>query len=48
VVDPLLAFDKLVGRSVERLFRSHHARRLRRIGWKHALEPPNFGSLGIR
>ena len=28
MVDPLLALDKLVGRSVERLFRSHHARRL--------------------
>ena len=40
MVDPLLAFDKLVGRSVERGFRSHHARRLRRIGWEHALEPP--------
>jgi phosphatidylserine/phosphatidylglycerophosphate/cardiolipin synthase-like enzyme len=40
VVDPLLAFDKLVGRSVERLLRSHYARRLRRIGWEHALAPP--------
>jgi len=41
VVDPLLAFDKLLGRCVERLFRSHHTRRLRRIGWEHALEPPD-------
>jgi phosphatidylserine/phosphatidylglycerophosphate/cardiolipin synthase-like enzyme len=41
VVDPLLSLDKLVGRCVERLFRSHHARRLRRTGWERALEPPN-------
>jgi len=38
-MDPLLAFDKLVGAGVERLFRSHHGRRLRRIGWERALEP---------
>jgi phosphatidylserine/phosphatidylglycerophosphate/cardiolipin synthase-like enzyme len=42
-MDPLLAFDKLVGSSVERLVRSHHARRLRRIGWQRALEPSQPG-----
>jgi hypothetical protein len=30
-MDPLLAFDKLMGHGVERLVRFHHARRLRRI-----------------
>jgi hypothetical protein len=30
-VDPLLSFDKLVGRHVERLVCSKHAHRLRRI-----------------
>jgi phosphatidylserine/phosphatidylglycerophosphate/cardiolipin synthase-like enzyme len=39
VTDPLLAFDKLVGNGVQRLVRSHHARRLRRIGWERALDP---------
>jgi phosphatidylserine/phosphatidylglycerophosphate/cardiolipin synthase-like enzyme len=43
-MDPLLAFDKLVGHGVERLVRSHHWRRLRRIGWQRALDPPD-GSL---
>jgi phosphatidylserine/phosphatidylglycerophosphate/cardiolipin synthase-like enzyme len=42
-MDPLLAFDKLVGQGVERLVCSHHARRLRRIGWERALEPPDPG-----
>jgi phosphatidylserine/phosphatidylglycerophosphate/cardiolipin synthase-like enzyme len=40
-MDSLLAFDKLVGRSVQRLVRSHHGRRLRRIGWQRALDPPD-------
>jgi phosphatidylserine/phosphatidylglycerophosphate/cardiolipin synthase-like enzyme len=39
VNDPLLTFDKLLGDAVERSVRSHHRRRLRRIGWEHALEP---------
>jgi phosphatidylserine/phosphatidylglycerophosphate/cardiolipin synthase-like enzyme len=43
VLDPLLAFDKLVGHGVQRLIRSHHERRLRRIGWERALEPPDSG-----
>jgi phosphatidylserine/phosphatidylglycerophosphate/cardiolipin synthase-like enzyme len=43
VLDPLLAFDKAVGQGVDRLVRSHHARRLRRIGWERALEPPDRG-----
>jgi phosphatidylserine/phosphatidylglycerophosphate/cardiolipin synthase-like enzyme len=42
-VDPLLAFDRAVGNAVERLVRSHHHRRLRRLGWEHALEPPDDG-----
>jgi phosphatidylserine/phosphatidylglycerophosphate/cardiolipin synthase-like enzyme len=43
VIDPGLAVDKLVGRSVERLVRSHHERRLRRIGWSRALDPTDPG-----
>jgi phosphatidylserine/phosphatidylglycerophosphate/cardiolipin synthase-like enzyme len=43
VLNPLLTFDKLVGDGVQRLVRSHHQRRLRRIGWEHALEPPDRG-----
>jgi phosphatidylserine/phosphatidylglycerophosphate/cardiolipin synthase-like enzyme len=38
-MDPLLVFDKAVGNAVERLVRSHHRRRLRRLGWEHALDP---------
>ena len=43
MLDPLLAFDKLVGSSIERIVRSHHQRRLRRIGWLRALEPAQAG-----
>jgi phosphatidylserine/phosphatidylglycerophosphate/cardiolipin synthase-like enzyme len=43
VTDPLLAVDKLVGRSVQGLVRRHHARRLRRIGREHALDPDGDG-----
>jgi phosphatidylserine/phosphatidylglycerophosphate/cardiolipin synthase-like enzyme len=32
--------DKGVGDAAEWLVRSHHARRLRRLGWDHALDPP--------
>jgi phosphatidylserine/phosphatidylglycerophosphate/cardiolipin synthase-like enzyme len=42
-MDPVLAVDKAVGQGVERLVRSHHARRLRRIGWERALEPSDPG-----
>jgi phosphatidylserine/phosphatidylglycerophosphate/cardiolipin synthase-like enzyme len=38
-VDPRLTLDKSVGNFVEWTVRSHHHRRLRRIGWEHALEP---------
>jgi phosphatidylserine/phosphatidylglycerophosphate/cardiolipin synthase-like enzyme len=38
-VDPLLVFDKAVGDVVERTVRSHHRRRLRRLGWEHAVRP---------
>jgi phosphatidylserine/phosphatidylglycerophosphate/cardiolipin synthase-like enzyme len=43
VIDPVLAADKLIGQGVERLVRSHHARRLRRIGWERALAPSEPG-----
>ncbi|TML17803.1 MAG: phospholipase [Actinobacteria bacterium] len=39
MTDPLLVFDKLVGSGVQRLVRSHHGRRLRKLGWERALEP---------
>jgi phosphatidylserine/phosphatidylglycerophosphate/cardiolipin synthase-like enzyme len=39
VSDPLLLVDKLAGKALQRLVRSHHARRLRRIGWDRVLEP---------
>ena len=40
MTDPLLAFDKLLGNTLQWFVRSHHSRRLRRIGWERALEPP--------
>jgi phosphatidylserine/phosphatidylglycerophosphate/cardiolipin synthase-like enzyme len=43
VTDPLLLFDKALGDAVERLVRSHHRRRLRRIGWGGALAPDGAG-----
>jgi phosphatidylserine/phosphatidylglycerophosphate/cardiolipin synthase-like enzyme len=42
-VDPLLTFDKALGDVVERTVRSHHRRRLRRLGWERALEPAGDG-----
>jgi phosphatidylserine/phosphatidylglycerophosphate/cardiolipin synthase-like enzyme len=42
-VDLRLTFDKAIGNGAERLVRSHHARRLRRLGWGHALDPPDAG-----
>lgn len=44
MIDPLLTLDKLVGNGVQLVVRSHHARRLRRIGWLHALEPSDSGT----
>jgi phosphatidylserine/phosphatidylglycerophosphate/cardiolipin synthase-like enzyme len=41
--DPLLLFDRAVGNAVERVVRAHHGRRLRRIGWAGALDPPGDG-----
>jgi phosphatidylserine/phosphatidylglycerophosphate/cardiolipin synthase-like enzyme len=41
VDDPLLLFDRAVGNAVEWLVRSHHRRRLRRLGWDRALDPPD-------
>ena len=43
VGDPMLLFDRAVGNAVERLVRSHHGRRLRRLGWGRALDPPDNG-----
>jgi phosphatidylserine/phosphatidylglycerophosphate/cardiolipin synthase-like enzyme len=42
-VDARLAVDKAVGNAAERLVRAHHARRLRRLGWERALDPPADG-----
>ena len=42
-MDVLLAIDKAIGNGAERLVRSHHARRLRNLGWSRALEPPGTG-----
>jgi phosphatidylserine/phosphatidylglycerophosphate/cardiolipin synthase-like enzyme len=42
-VNPLLTFDRVVGNGVEWLVRSHHHRRLRRLGWEHALDPDGDG-----
>jgi phosphatidylserine/phosphatidylglycerophosphate/cardiolipin synthase-like enzyme len=39
-VDVLLHVDKAIGNATERLVRAHHARRLRRLGWDRALDPP--------
>src|SRR5919201_3009398 len=44
-VDLRLAFDRAVGDAVERTVRRHHHRRLRRLGWEHALEPPDDDGL---
>jgi phosphatidylserine/phosphatidylglycerophosphate/cardiolipin synthase-like enzyme len=32
--------DRAVGGATERAIRSHHRRRLRKVDWEHALEPP--------
>ena len=39
-MDPLLAIDRLLGDVVERTVRSHHRRRLRRLGWENAFDAP--------
>jgi phosphatidylserine/phosphatidylglycerophosphate/cardiolipin synthase-like enzyme len=38
-VEVLLAVDKAIGNTTERLVRAHHARRLHRLGWDRALDP---------
>jgi phosphatidylserine/phosphatidylglycerophosphate/cardiolipin synthase-like enzyme len=41
---PLLArTDAAVGEALERAVSKHHARRLRRLGWERALDPPQDG-----
>jgi phosphatidylserine/phosphatidylglycerophosphate/cardiolipin synthase-like enzyme len=42
-MDLRLAIDRAVGDVLERTVRRHHHRRLRRIGWEHALEPRDEG-----
>ena len=34
------AIDKKLGEGLERTMIAHHDRRLKRVGWEHALEPP--------
>jgi phosphatidylserine/phosphatidylglycerophosphate/cardiolipin synthase-like enzyme len=41
VKDPWLALDKAIGDLVERIVRSHHRRRLEKLGWGRALSPPD-------
>jgi phosphatidylserine/phosphatidylglycerophosphate/cardiolipin synthase-like enzyme len=36
-------FDRTIGRGIERVIRGHHRRRLRRVGWEQAIEPPRNG-----
>ena len=40
-MDLRLAVDKAIGGGTDRLVQSHHARRLRKIGWERALHPPD-------
>ena len=40
---PLSGIDTLVGNGVEAAVRAKHAWRLRRLGWDHALTPPDKG-----
>ena len=40
-MDVRLAVDRAIGNAAERLVRAHHARRLHRIGWDRALDPPD-------
>jgi len=35
--------DRSLGKATERAIRSHHARRLRRVRWEHALDPDDPG-----
>ena len=37
---PVDAADGALGQLVERLTRSHHRRRLQRVGWRRAIDPP--------
>jgi phosphatidylserine/phosphatidylglycerophosphate/cardiolipin synthase-like enzyme len=40
---PLDRVDRAVGERVEQAICAHHARRLRRVGWMRALDPPEDG-----
>ena len=40
---PLNRLDDLIGESIERAVRAHHARRLRRRGSAEAIDPPADG-----
>jgi len=35
--------DRVLGRATERAIRAHHLRRLRRVDWEQALDPPDKG-----
>ncbi len=41
--DALLRLDRGLGEAVSAAVRSHHRRRLTRIGWGHALSAPAGG-----
>jgi phosphatidylserine/phosphatidylglycerophosphate/cardiolipin synthase-like enzyme len=41
--NPLEAADDALGRTVEQLTVSHHRRRLQRVGWSAAIDPPQGG-----
>jgi phosphatidylserine/phosphatidylglycerophosphate/cardiolipin synthase-like enzyme len=43
VADALRRADSALGSGLERLVTAHHRRRLRRIGWLHALDAPPGG-----
>jgi phosphatidylserine/phosphatidylglycerophosphate/cardiolipin synthase-like enzyme len=42
-VDLKVAVDKAIGSAAGRAVRAHHERRLRRVGWARALDPPDSG-----
>src|SRR4051794_6862185 len=41
--DVLLTAEAMVGEGITRAIRAHHRRRLRRVGWEHALDAPAGG-----
>jgi phosphatidylserine/phosphatidylglycerophosphate/cardiolipin synthase-like enzyme len=43
---PLYHVDRALGESLERSLRAHHRRRLGKIGWDHAFDPPGPWAVG--